>query len=127
MEERRGIGPRSFTVEPVIKSSLLFITTATGFAFAMKRMFPQHRQWMTRSYAAALTFFEIRLILGVMGWDNDPVIVETVVCSCTASAILLGDIANPMYELRAMPPPRPRMPAAAQPMPAEHPLRFPRA
>jgi hypothetical protein len=29
-------------------------------AFALKRMIPQHRQWMTRSYAAALTFFEIR-------------------------------------------------------------------
>ena len=119
MDERLGLGPRSFTVEMIIQASLLIITTAIGLAFAMKRMIPQHRQWMTRSYAAALTFFEIRLILGVMGWDDDPVIVETVVWSCTASAILLGDIANQIYELRSMRPRRARIPAAAQPMPAE--------
>jgi hypothetical protein len=119
MDERMGLGPRSFTVETIIQASLLFITTAIGFAFAMKRMIPQHRQWMTRSYAAALTFFEIRLILGVMGWDDDPVLVETVVWSCTACAILVGDIANQIYELRSMRPRRVRIPAAAQPMPAE--------
>jgi hypothetical protein len=120
MDERLGLGPRSFTVETIIQASLLMITTAIGFAFALKRMIPQHRQWMTRSYAAALTFFEIRLILGVMGWDDDPVIVETVVWSCTASAILIGDIANQIYELRSMRPRRARIPAAAaQPMPAE--------
>ena len=118
MDERMGLGPRSFTVETVIQASLLFVTTAIGFAFAMKRMIPQHRQWMTRSYAAALTFFEIRLILGVMGWDDDPVIVETVVWSCTACAILIGDVANQIYELRSMRPRRARMPAA-QPMAAE--------
>jgi len=119
MDEGMGLGPRSFTVETIIQASLLIITTAIGLAFAMKRMIPQHRQWMTRSYAAALTFFEIRLILGVMGWDNDPVLVETVVWSCTASAILLGDIANQIYELRSMRPRRARIPAAAQPMAAE--------
>jgi hypothetical protein len=119
MDERMGIGPRSFTVETVIQASLLFITTAIGFAFAMKRMIPQHRQWMTRSYAAALTFFEIRLILGVMGWDDDIVLTETVVWSCTACAILVGDIANQIYELRSMRPRRARMPASVQPMAAE--------
>ena len=120
LDERMGIFPMSFTIETIIQASLLVITTGIGFAFALKRMIPQHRQWMTRSYAAALTFFEIRLILGVMGWDDDPVIVETVVWSCTASAILIGDIANQIYELRSMRPRRARIPvAAAQPMAAE--------
>jgi hypothetical protein len=104
LDERLGLDPRSFTIETIIQASLLAITTAIGFYFALRRMIPQHRQWMTRSYAAALTFFEIRLILGVMGWDNAPVIVETVVWSCTASAILIGDIANQLYELRLMRP-----------------------
>ena len=112
LDERLGIFPRSFTVETVIQASLLAITTAIGFTFALRRMIPQHRQWMTRSYAAALTFFEIRLILGIMGWDNDPVIVETVVWSCTACAILIGDIANQLYELSAMRPRRAMSPAA---------------
>ena len=101
MDERLGVFPRSFTVETVIQASLLAITTGIGFAFALRRMIPQHRQWMTRSYAAALTFFEIRLILGLTGWERDPVLVETVVWSCTASAILIGDIANQLYELQA--------------------------
>ena len=98
-----GVFPsRSFMTETFIQASLLMITTAIGLVFALKRMIPQHRQWMTRSYAAALTFFEIRVILGVMGWGNDPVMVETVVWSCTAFAILFGDLANQVYELQSM-------------------------
>jgi hypothetical protein len=33
-------------------------------------MIPQHRQWMTRSYAVALGFFDVRFILGVTGWGR---------------------------------------------------------
>jgi hypothetical protein len=83
LDENLGIFPRSFTIETLIQASLLVTTTAIGFIFALKRMIPQHGQWMTRSYAAALTFFEIRLILGVTGWEKDPVMVETVVWSCS--------------------------------------------
>jgi hypothetical protein len=104
LDENLGIFPRSFTIETIIQASLLMVTTALGFIFALKRMIPQHRQWMTRSYAAALTFFEIRLILGVAGWENDPVIAETVVWSCTALAILIGDLVNQVYELQSMRP-----------------------
>jgi uncharacterized membrane protein len=110
LDENLGILPRSFTIETVIQGSLLMITTAIGFIFALKRMIPQHRQWMTRSYAAALTFFEIRVILGVTGWEKDPVIGETVVWSCTALAILIGDLANQVYELQSMRPRRAREP-----------------
>jgi uncharacterized membrane protein len=103
LDENLGIFPRSFTIETVIQALLLTITTAIGFTFALKRMIPQHRQWMTRSYAVALTFFEIRVIMGVTGWEKDPVIVETVVWTCTAFAILIGDLANQIYELQSMP------------------------
>jgi hypothetical protein len=118
LDETLGVFPRSFTIETIIQASLLVITTAIGFVFALNRMIPQHRQWMTRSYAVALTFFEIRLILGVMGWDQDPVIVETVVWSCTASAILIGYLANQVYELLSVRPRRVRAPIA-QTVPAE--------
>ena len=110
LDERLGVFPRSFTIETLIQASVLMITTGFGFAFGWKRMIPQHRQWMTRSYAAALTFFEIRLIVGIMGWDNDPVALETTVWTCTALAVLIGDIANQIYELRIM---RPRRMAAS--------------
>ena len=118
LDETMGIFPRSFTIETLIQAALLMITTAIGFAFGFKRMITQHRQWMTRSYAAALTFFEIRLILGVTGWERDPVIVETVVWSCTASAILIGDIAIQVQELLALRRRRLRAPIG-QAVPAE--------
>jgi len=103
LDYKLGVFPSwSFVTETFIQASLLIITTAIGFTFALKRMIPQHRQWMTRSYAAALTFFAIRLILGITGWEQDPAMVETVVWSCTASAILVGDIANQIYELQSM-------------------------
>ena len=97
-----GIGqPRSFTIGNSVDAALLMITTAMGFFFALKRMIPQHRQWMTRSYACALIFFEARLILGVTGWDQPPsfATTETVVWVCVAFAVLIGDIANQIYEL----------------------------
>jgi hypothetical protein len=66
-------------------------------------MIPQHRQWMTRSYAVALTFFQIRFILGVTALDQppDPAVAEIVVWSCVAVAVLIGDLANQWYELSA--------------------------
>ena len=78
---------------------------------------PQHRQWMTRSYAVALTFFQIRFILGVMGLDQPPsfAVTEIVVWSCVALAVLVGDLANQWYELQLT---RPRRARAAARLPA---------
>jgi hypothetical protein len=101
----------TFTVETMIQAGLLMTTTGIGFIFAMKRIIPQHRQWMTRSYAVALTFFEVRFILGVTGW-NEPFNwqhIEIVVWICTACSVLIGDIANQAYELSSA---RPRSAAA---------------
>ena len=55
---------------------------------------------MIRSYAVALTFLEVRVILGVFGLDDpfDWHILETVVWSCVASSVLIGDIANQLYD-----------------------------
>ncbi len=101
MDEAQGAA-RSFTIETTIQSSTLVITTAIGLYFALKRQFTYHRQWMIRSYAVALTFVEIRVILGVFGLDQplDWHILETVVWSCVASSVLIGDIANQIYESR---------------------------
>ena len=71
LDERLGLNPQSFTIETVIQASILMVTTGIGLIFALKRMIPHHRQWMFRSYAAALTFFEIRVVLGLTGWEHD--------------------------------------------------------
>jgi Predicted membrane protein (DUF2306) len=99
LDEAQGAA-RSFTIETMIQSSTLMITTGFGFYFALKRQFVYHRQWMIRSYAVALTFLQIRFILGVSGLDQpfDWHVVETVVWSCVASSVLIGDIANQLYE-----------------------------
>jgi uncharacterized membrane protein len=101
MDEAQGAA-RSFTIETMIQSSTLMITTGIGCYFALKRQFTYHRQWMIRSYAVALTFLEIRVILGVFGL-NQPLdwhVLETVVWSCVASSVLVGDVANQIYEAR---------------------------
>jgi hypothetical protein len=99
LDEAQGAA-RSFTIETTIQSSTLMITTGIGFYFALKRQFTYHRQWMIRSYAVALTFLQVRVIAGVFGLDQ-PLnwhILETVVWSCVASSVLVGDIANQIYE-----------------------------
>jgi Predicted membrane protein (DUF2306) len=98
-DEAQGAA-RSFTIETMIQSSSLMITAGLGCYFALKRQFTYHRQWMIRSYAVALTFLEIRVILGVFGLDQpfDWHITETVVWGCVASSILIADIANQLYE-----------------------------
>ena len=100
VEEPLGAS-RSFTIAAVVDATILLTTTLIGLAFAIKRMIPQHRQWMFRSYAVALTFFQIRFIMGVTGLDRppDPAVAEIVVWACVACAVLVGDIANQWYEL----------------------------
>jgi len=101
LDEAQGAA-RSFTIETTIQSSLMLITTAFGLYFALRRQFTYHRQWMIRSYAVALTFLEVRVISGVFGLDDpfDWHVLETIVWSCVASSVLVGDIANQIYENR---------------------------
>ena len=101
LDEAQGAA-RSFTIETMIQSSTLMITTGIGCYFALKRQFTYHRQWMIRSYAVALTFIEIRVIVGLFSLDQplDWHVLETVVWSCVASSVLVGDIANQLYEAR---------------------------
>jgi hypothetical protein len=108
LDEAQGAS-RSFTVATVVDAALLMTTTTIGLVFALKGMFPQHRQWMTRSYAVSLTFLEIRFILGLTGLDQpfNWAILEVTVWTCVALSILIGDLANQWYEL-----------ASARPRPA---------
>jgi uncharacterized membrane protein len=111
IEVINGTGPVSMIVLGVVDAALMMVTAGIGFVFALKRMIPQHRQWMTRSYAVALVFFEARFILGITGWDQplDYTILEPVLWVCLAFSVLAGDIANQVYELQSLRPRRSRM------------------
>jgi len=102
MDEGQGAA-RSFTWETVIQAGLLMTTTAIGLYFALQRRITQHRQWMIRGYAVALSFVEVRVILGLTGLDQplDWHVIETIVWTCTAMALLVADIANQVYERRS--------------------------
>jgi hypothetical protein len=107
LDEAQGAA-RTFTIETFVQAGLMMITTVIGMACALKGLITQHRQWMIRSYAVALTFLEIRVILGITGWDNPMEWgrLETVVWVCVALSIFVGDVANHIYERRTA---RPRV------------------
>ena len=102
-EERMG-GPRSFSIAAVVDAVLLMGTTAIAFGFILNGKVQQHRQWMTRSFAVALVFIEVRVIGGLTGLDNNPKAIETIVWSCLAFALLSADIVLQVQEwLRTRP------------------------
>ena len=97
-QERNG-GPRSFTIAGGVDAFLLMTTTAIALGFILKGKIQQHRQWMTRSFAVALVFVEVRVVGGITGWDKNPVIIETIVWTCLAFSLLIGDIVLQVQEL----------------------------
>jgi uncharacterized membrane protein YozB (DUF420 family) len=59
-------------------------------AFILKGKVQQHRQWMTRSFAVALVFLEVRVIQGVTGLEKLGIAAtKTIVWVCLAFAIVL--------------------------------------
>jgi uncharacterized membrane protein len=98
-EERLG-GPRSFSIAALVDAILLMLTTAIAFAFILNGKVQQHRQWMTRSFAVALVFLEVRVVAGVTGWEKIPGAIETIVWSCLAFSLLSADIVLQVQELR---------------------------
>lgn len=97
--ERIG-APRSFSIAATVDAFLLMFTTAVAFGFILKGKVQQHRAWMTRSFAVALVFLEVRVIGGLTGWDNTVKGTETIVWSCLAFAVLAADVVLQWQELR---------------------------
>ncbi|MBO0910291.1 MAG: DUF2306 domain-containing protein [Acidobacteria bacterium] len=91
-EERTNLA-RSFTIAAVVNALLLMLTTAIALLFIRQGKVQQHRVWMTRSFAVALVFIEVRVIAGITGWEKlGPSAIETIVWSCLAFSVLLGDL-----------------------------------
>lgn len=91
-EERMG-GTRSFSIAGAVDATLWMFTTGLALVFAMKGHLQQHRQWMTRSFAVALVFLEVRVIAGVSGWEKlGDAAIETIVWCCLSFSILMADV-----------------------------------
>ena len=91
-QERMG-DSRSFSVAAAVDAALWMITTAIAMVFILKRKVQEHRQWMTRSFAVAIVFLEVRVIGGVTGLETlDTQANETIVWACLAFSILSADL-----------------------------------
>jgi uncharacterized membrane protein len=100
-EERFG-ATRSFSIAAAVDALLWMITTGIALAFILRGNVTLHRQWMTRSFAVAIVFLEVRVILGVTGLERlGPRAVETVVWSCLAFAVLAADIVLQWQDFRS--------------------------
>jgi uncharacterized membrane protein len=97
-EERLG-APRSFTIATVADAAVWLLATAVAMVFILRGKVQQHRQWMTRSFACALIFLEVRVIAGLTHWDQ---YIETIVWFCVVAAFPLADLVLQIQEsLRA--------------------------
>src|SRR5215218_5932755 len=100
-QERMG-APRSFTVLGCVDAAMLMTATGLAFLFAFRRKIALHRQWATRSYALALVFIAARFVMGVTGWETLGIeIVQAIIWSCLALALVFADISIHWRELRA--------------------------
>ena len=88
-EERMG-APRSLTIAAAADAALWMFLTGMGLMFILQGKVQQHRQWMTRSFAAALIFLEGRAILDLTGSVR---YLEAIIWCCVAAAIPLADLA----------------------------------
>jgi uncharacterized membrane protein len=91
-QERSG-ATRSFSVAGAVDAALWMTTTAIALLFILRGNVNLHRQWMTRSFAVAIVFLEVRVIGGITGWDMlGPRAIETIVWVCLAFSVLSADI-----------------------------------
>jgi uncharacterized membrane protein len=92
LDERVG-GARSFTIATSVFAAMWLLATGMAFWCIRTRRIEQHRQWVTRSYAMACIFLEVRVIAGLTGWENlVPDVSETIVWTCVALAYPLADV-----------------------------------
>ena len=74
---------------------------------------------MTRSFAVAIVFLEVRVVLGVTGLERlGPAVSETVVWMCVAFSLLFADVVLQWQDLRRPRPVAARVAAPAVPIPA---------
>jgi uncharacterized membrane protein len=80
----------SLTIASVFQAGIWIFCTLMALALILQRKVQLHRQWMTRSFACAIIFLEVRVVAGV--FNLDPRFIEIIVWSCVAAAVPLADL-----------------------------------
>ncbi|HEX9198964.1 MAG TPA: DUF2306 domain-containing protein [Acidobacteriaceae bacterium] len=108
-EERMG-ATSSFTMAAAADAVVWIFATAMAMMFILQGKVQLHRQWMTRSFACAIIFLEVRLISGLTHWEQ---YIETIVWCCVVAAFPLADLTLQIQEWL-----RTRNASARKPQPA---------
>jgi uncharacterized membrane protein len=85
----------SFTVAAGADAAVWIFCTVVALLMILRGKVEMHRQWMTRSFACALIFLEVRVIDGVFGGQNFD---EIIVWSCVVAAVPLADLVLQIQE-----------------------------
>lgn len=80
----------SLTIASVFQAGIWMFCTLMALAFILQRKVQLRRQWMTRSFACAIIFLEVRFVQGVFNLDFK--YIEIIVWSCVAAAVPLADL-----------------------------------
>lgn len=97
--ERLG-SPRSFSFAAATQATSWIVTTTIALILILQGKTEAHRKWMTRSFAVALVFLEVRAVEGITGWDTLGVSVdETVVWACNVFTLIAADLVLQVQEL----------------------------
>lgn len=93
LEERIG-APRTFSFAAAAQAVSWITTTVIALILIRQGKVDSHRRWMTRSFAVALVFLEVRVFLGLAHLDDaGPHVVEAAVWGCNVFTLLAADIA----------------------------------
>ena len=99
-QTRAGASEMSFSAAAATQAVTWTVTTLIAMAFILKGKVELHRRWMTRSFSVALVFLEVRVLLGVTGWENlGPHVVEAAVWGCNVFALFAADVVLQWQEL----------------------------
>lgn len=82
----------SFGAAGCLFAFLWMLATGMALWFITRREIERHRRWMTRSFAIALVFLEVRVIEGLTGWGATPASDELIVWLCVALGYPLADL-----------------------------------
>jgi uncharacterized membrane protein len=87
----------SLVLATVADAAIWMLATVMALVFILQHKVQLHRQWMTRSYACAIIFLEVRFIGGVFNIDEK--FTEIIVWFCVAAAFPLADLVLQAEEL----------------------------
>lgn len=111
-QERTGAA-RSFSFAAATQATTWMVTTLIALVFILQGKVESHRRWMTRSFSVALVFLEVRLVIGITGWEHlGPSAVETAVWMCNVFALFAADLVLQWQETFRARPARAAVPVA---------------